>query len=324
MEAPAPIRPGWLDIPSAVRTVISRTIGARVLGWTNLPGGLFPGGYELQLQAGGVNYYVKAADSHNPVGYEMLRSELELTRELPAGSPIPPLVWTIEQEIGGYGRWIVLGFALQPVRRPELPWSDPDVDEALELSYAIGDVVVPDPRANATGGFPAWQDVLDPEAWARVTKDHPAYLTAFGAWLPARIDAIAGLAVAAAGSSGANRLGHHLLRREAVLLAPERGVVAPLATSWVMCSSGPAFATTLSMLGFMHAQGGPTPEEALAIRPFPGFYDPDEITAHIAVLAGHHAYGSLQPPDPASPLRRAVQREHARVLTDWLRRRLGW
>lgn len=321
MASPASPRPGWPDIPSAVRTLVSDAIGARVLGWTSLPGGLFAGWYELQLQAGGVNYYVRVADSHNPVGYRRLRAEFEIVRALPAGAPVPPLVWSVDEEVGGYGTWIALGFAMPPVRLPELPWVETDVDEALELSYGIGDVTVPGPGSG--GGFPAWQELFDTDAWTRLAKDHPAALPSFGAWLPGRVEALTELAGDAATSLSGDRLGHHVLRREAVFLAVERDVIPPLAVDWATCSSGPAFATTLSMLGFVHAQGGPTPEEALAIRPFPDAYDADEVTAYLAVLAGHHAYGALLPPDPASPLTRPAQREHARVLTDWLRRRLG-
>ncbi|MBE1877321.1 hypothetical protein [Myceligenerans pegani] len=320
MASPASLRPGWPDIPSAVRTRVSEAIGARVLGWTSLPGGRSAGGYELQLQAGGVNYYVRAADSHNPVGHRRLRAELGFVRALPAGAPVPPLVWTVDEEVGGYGKWLALGFAMPPVRLPELPWADAEVDEALELAYGIGDIAVPGPHAG--GSFPAWQDLFDTDAWTRLAKDHPAALASFGAWLPGRVEALAELAREAAAGLSGDRLGHHVLRREAVFLAAERGAIPPLAVDWAVCGAGPAFTTTLSMLGLMHAQGGPAPEQALAIRPFPGSYDADEVTAYLAVLAGHHAYGSLLPPDPASPLTRAAQREHARALTDWLRRRL--
>lgn len=324
MESPVTVlRPGWMDVPAAVRAVVAEKIGARVLGWTSLSGGLFESGYELQLQAGGVNYYVKMADSLNPAGFAMLRTEIAHTLALPSGAPVPPPVWTIDQEIGQYGRWLAIGFVMQPVRLPRLPWVEADVDEALELAYAIGDVVAPDPRADEAP-YAAWQDVLDPDAWARVAKDRPGDLAAFGGWLPARADSLVALAGEAASELRGDRLAHHLLRAENVLLAAERGAIPPLTISWTTCSVGPACATALSMLGFMQAQGGPAPEAALAVRPLPASYDADELTAYLAILAGHHIHGSLLPPDPALPLSRSAQREHAKVLTDWLRRRLGW
>lgn len=323
MDAPVALRPGWMDVPAPVRARISETIGARVLGWSSLPGGLDTGGFQLQLQAGGVTYYVRMADGHNPVGHRLLRTELEFARALPPGTPAPPLIWTLDEEVGHYGPWIALGYAMQPLRIPELPWADPDVDEALELAYAIGDVVVPAP-GTAGGVYPAWPDVLDIDAWTRIAKEHPGMLVTFGRWLPDHAESLGTLAAEAAGALGGDRLAHHLLRREVVLLAAERGAIAPQCINWLMCSAGPAFATTLSLLGFMHAQGGPAPEQALAIRPLPESYDDAELTAYLAVMAGHHAYGSLLPPDPSLPLSRAAQREFARVLIDWLRRRLGW
>jgi hypothetical protein len=71
-------------------------------------------------------------------------------------------------------------------------------------------------------------------------------------------------------------------------------------------------------------EGGPSPEDVLALCDPSGRADPDAITVLLAAISGFFVSRSLRPPGPGLPTLRAFQAAQGAVALDWLRRRTGW
>jgi hypothetical protein len=71
-------------------------------------------------------------------------------------------------------------------------------------------------------------------------------------------------------------------------------------------------------------EGGPAPDELLALyAPF-GPVDPDALTVLLAAVAGFFVSHSLRPAPPGLPTLRPFQAAQGEVALDWLSRRTGW
>ena len=71
-------------------------------------------------------------------------------------------------------------------------------------------------------------------------------------------------------------------------------------------------------------EGGPPPEDLLALHAPSGRVDADAITVLLAAVAGFFVSHSLRPAPPGLPTLRPFQAAQGDVALAWLRRRTGW
>jgi aminoglycoside phosphotransferase (APT) family kinase protein len=117
------VRPGWHELPSAVRAAVGALSGAEVTDVV-LAGGGFTRGFAALCRIGnGDEVFVKAA-SHKvrPIAHRSYLAEAAVLRALPAGVPAPRLRWFTE-----VAEWVVLGIDPIRGRMPGLPWTLEDV-----------------------------------------------------------------------------------------------------------------------------------------------------------------------------------------------------
>jgi hypothetical protein len=105
------------------------------------------------------------------------------------------------------------------------------------------------------------------------------------------------------------------------MLVTDRGVVF---VDWPHACVGtaefdlPAWAPSVAL------EGGPSPEDLLAMSPGARAADADAVTVLVAALSGFFVAHSLRPPPPGLPTLRTFQAAQGDVALSWLRHRTGW
>lgn len=312
-------RPGWNDLPPALRSRINHLLGARVLA-ASVPrdSGVLPGTH-LQVQTSQGNAFLKAVDAQNPARLDLLRQEIALNPLLPPGTPRPELEWSLDEELPGLGTWVAVAYRMRATLRPvDLDWPDEDVAGLVRAVRSIGEIEAPDdpmfvPEVKA---FPT-------QAWEVLADRRPAGLANHSPWLAGRLEGLAEIAAHAPEAIAGTSLQHGMLRVQNVLLPTVPGE-APLVTDWVRGGVGAPYLDLVSMLLHVRVHGGPPPEATLRRHGLPAGTDPDAVTCWIAVLAGHYVHSSMEPPPPDAPEQRAAEHRLARAAVAWLQTRLGY
>lgn len=303
-------------MPLLVRSRIAEQLGGRVTAWSNRESGLLPG-YAMQVQTTDGHTFIRAASGEDPLTLEQYRREAAVAVALPPDAPAPELRWVIDEDVGHYGAWVIIAYEMHAVRAPSEPWTLDDLAGAVQLARVTALTASP-------GGphLPPVETQVPADAWADLADRLPAGLGEYTTWITGRIDDLADLAAAAPEAIRGTSLVHGTLQRQTVLLpaAPDE---TSLAVDWIRAATGAPFLDLVTLLRFVHAEGGPSPDTLLAHYPLPPGTDDDAVNAYLAALAGQLVRDSLEPPLPGAPFLRTLQREHAHICLDWLRRRLG-
>jgi len=314
-ETTARARPVWTDLPAAVRAGIEARLGAPVTGWTSHDGGYSQGlASTLRTDLGAA--FVKAVSTEHEFTVGLYRQEAERAAVLGAGVPAPRLRWITEVSADDGHDWVVLAFDAVPGRAPAQPWREDELRAVLDLAVEVGEQEV------AAGALPAVESELPAQLVGRLAAERPAGLGSYDPWLAEHLDRLATMELEAPSAVAGDRLVHGDLRGDNAVLV-ERGPLRGLAVDWAYAGRGAAFCDLVGMLPAVQVEGGPTPEEALGLRPLPAGTDEDAVAAYLAALTGYFVHSSLQPPVPGIPHLRAFQRAQGEACVAWLRRRLA-
>ncbi|MFD6177360.1 MULTISPECIES: aminoglycoside phosphotransferase family protein [unclassified Isoptericola] len=317
-------RPTWPDLPAAVRAGIEARLGAPVTGWTSHDGGYSQGlASTLRTAEGAV--FVKAVGAEHPFTVGLYREEARRAALLPDGVPTPRFLWSADVAGDGGDDWVALGFETLASRAPRMPWVDDDLRAVLDLAGRLAEHRV------AAGLLPDFETELPADRTQRLAAELPRGLASYDPWLAAHLDRLADLEQGARAAVAGDALVHGDLRGDNALLVDAPLVDRPggaagtraLAVDWPNAARGAAFCDLVGMLPAIRLEGGPTPEEALALRPLPAGTAEGAVTAYLVALTGYFVHSSLQPPVPGIPHLRAFQRAQGEVCVAWLRRRLA-
>ena len=113
---------------------------------------------------------------------------------------------------------------------------------------------------------------------------------------------------------------HGDVRADNVLLAANDVVFV----DWPHAAVGTPVFDVIGWAPSVVLEGGPLPEELLALHVPPIRIEPDVITVLLAAVAGFFVSHSLRPGPPGLPTLRAFQAAQGEVALAWLRRRTGW
>ena len=113
---------------------------------------------------------------------------------------------------------------------------------------------------------------------------------------------------------------HCDVRSDNLLFAPG-GVVF---VDWPHAAVGAPVLDVVIWAPSVSLEGGPEPDELLALHRGTRRADPDAVNALLAAVAGFFVGHSLRPPPPGLPTLRPFQAAQGEVALAWLRRRTGW
>jgi hypothetical protein len=113
---------------------------------------------------------------------------------------------------------------------------------------------------------------------------------------------------------------HLDVRADNLLLTPEKVWLV----DWPWASPGAAWVDVVGFAPSGTMQGGPEPENVIALHPACQAADPQAINAVVAALAGYFTVGTLKEPPPGLPTLRAFQAAQGIIARRWLAKRLGW
>ncbi|WP_129786920.1 phosphotransferase [Promicromonospora panici] len=313
------LRPGWRDLPPALKERINHLLGARVIA-ASTPGdsGTLPVA-QFQVQTMQGNAFVKALGTEQPDTLNFLRQEIALSPLLPQAAPNPELLWSIDEVLPNLGTWVAVAYAMRADVRPiDLSWPEDDVATLFRVVRSIGEIEAPDDPM-----FLPEEKVFPADSWEVLADRLPARLANHSPWLAGRLEGLAEIASHAPDAIAGKSLQHGTLRVQNVMLPTAPGAKA-LISDWIRGSAGAPYLDLVSILLHARINDGPPPEATLRRYGLPPGTEPDAVTCWIAVLAGHYVKSSMEPPPTDMPELRSYQHRLAQAAVSWLKTRLGF
>ncbi|HTJ67408.1 MAG TPA: phosphotransferase [Actinospica sp.] len=309
-------RPGWAELPAAVRAVIEARVGGMAEPAPSAGGGFTPG-FAARVAGRGGRWFVKAASIVEvPFVAESYLAEARINPLLPEAVPAPRLRWVEQVE-----DWAVVGFDLVEGHMPRQPWRSDELAAALDAHAAAAEALDPAPEAFAAlglgtlaeqdGEFGFWRGLAGRATGA---DRLPGYVP--HAWIEPLARLEADWSTATAGSC----VLHHDLRADNILIEPTGTAVI---CDWNWAVLGPAWLDLTVLLATAFADGHDA-SALLARHPSASGADPEQIDVALAGLAGLFVDRGGQPEVPTSPALRGHQRFSAEVVLRWLAERRGW
>jgi Phosphotransferase enzyme family len=305
-------RPGWSQLPPAVRAAMSERLGD-ILDVTVVGGG-FTAGFAALVRSGSDRVFVKAAPAGSDVGVWYAR-EAQIVRALPRPVPTPRLRWV--DELAGH---VVLCFDAVDGRMPELGWSAPDLTAALAAHDTAALALADPPPALAglvtatlveTDPFDGWRRTLAGECELPVFAAHLApRLTELAAW-EARIGELC---------AGTTAMMHCDVRLDNVLIDADG---AAWICDWNHVCRGPAWLDAVALL-LSAVPGGHDVDALFHAQACVEGAPADALDVGLAVLSGFYVLGAARPEVETSPNLRRHQRFYLDLAAAWLSRRHGW
>lgn len=300
------VRPGWGELPAALREAIGQRLGGRVVT-AEIAGGGFTRGFAAVLTTdSGARSFVKAAELATQRHLaEWYHHEVLVTEALPPGVPAPRPRWTETA-----ASWYAVCFEAIDGAMPRLPWQPDELDATLRAWATTAAALRHPPASLGALGLPRLADLLrsDLSWWQQAPPRDLPYvgeLAALEAALPEYAD-----------SSG---LTHCDLRPDNVLI-DRSGAAWICDWNWVCYGAG--WFDTAGLLISAYA-GGLDADRLFAEHPTTAGAPPDALDASLAALSGfllsQAAAGAPGTgPATASPAISAHQLWSGEAALEWL------
>ena len=125
----------WTHLPPAVRALVERHLGSPVATAESQGAGFTPGFASRLTGEDGSRLFVKAASKKAQAPFaESYAEEVRKLALLPAGLPVPQLLWSHEDDL-----WIVLGFECVDARPPKRPWRPAELTACLDTLAVVAE-----------------------------------------------------------------------------------------------------------------------------------------------------------------------------------------
>ncbi len=315
------VRIAWRDLPAAVRARVEQALGSPVVDSVSQPGGFSPGVAARLRLADGRRAFVKAvAPVPNPDAPAFHRREAAIVAALPAGLPVPRLLWHEDGTQTDERGWVVLVFEDVAGHNPPLPWDRQDLDRVLEGIAELSQRLTPSPIAGQPARSAPELFARSICGWRYLAEAGTDLIDQLDPWSRRHLDQLAEIEAAVPDAVAGDTLLHNDIRADNVLLTPDRVWFV----DWPHATIGAAWVDSVLFAPSVTMQGGPPPETVLARHPAAAQADPAAIDATIAALAGFLTRHSLMPPPPGLPTLRPFQAAQAVVARRWLAERRGW
>ena len=308
----AGVRVPYDALPSEVHAWIEGVLGAPVAEAATQPGGFSPGCAARLLAANGARAFVKAVSSHaNVESPTMYRREARTTAALPPEAPVPRLQATYDD-----GTWVALLLDDVDGRHPHVPWQPEELRRVMAAIDELFTDLTPCPLPDARSVDEDWRDEF--ARWRQTAATGPP--EGLDPWCVQHLDRLADLESGWAQAAAGETLLHLDLRADNMLVTDDRVWILdwPWAAKGAPAFDLVAFAPSVAM------QGGPQPEDLLAMSAHGRVADPEKVTALVATITGYFLVQSLLPPPPGLPTVREFQAAQGAVALRWLQQRTGW
>jgi hypothetical protein len=287
----------WAEVPAAVRTWAARVGGGAPATVRDMTGGFSPGATALLGCPRGAIFVKAVGAGLNPDSPELHRRRL--------------------LDLYDDGDWVALAFEGLDGRPPLHPWDRDELRSAVRALDALHVALTPNPAFAALPAAERLQPVLGGWADLAAMGQPPVGLHD---WSGRHLDRLAelesGWPTAIAGAT----LLHCDVRSDNLLVTP-CGVVF---VDWPhACVGAPVF-DLVAWAPSVELEGGPPPEELLALSATGSVIDRDALAPLVAAFGGFLVRHSLQPPPPGLPTLRAFQAAQGAVAQAWVRRLTGW
>ena len=304
------VRVDWGSVPLPVRAGIETICGSPVVRATSQPGGFSPGVAARLECSDGSRRFVKAVSAEaNPHSPAMHRREAEVLRGLDpliatGALPVPRLHCVFEAY-----PWFALVLDDVDGRQPAVPWDRTELARVLAAIDQLAEALTPSPGAVGSladqfgGDFTGWRmlaeasDLSHLDSWSRAHLPELADLE--GSWP----EVLAG-----------ETLLHADLRADNVLLAGDRVVFV----DWPHACVGAAVVDVAFLAPSVTMQGGPAPDELLAMTRSGRAASRETVAAAVCAMAGYFTERALRPPPPGLPTVRAFQAAQGEIARRWL------
>ncbi|GAA5148669.1 hypothetical protein GCM10023340_22830 [Nocardioides marinquilinus] len=307
---PAPVgrtarRLQWAHLPPFLRAEIEERIGTPVAHASSRDAGFTPGFASVLEGADGSLHFVKAASTRAQRQFaESYREEARKLAALPDGVPAPRLLWVHDAD-----DWVVLGIEHVAARAPHRPWTQDDLDAALDALAEVARLLTPPPPglelatlADDLADLPGLWDVV------RTTHDLP------------HLDDAAALAAGFAGLTAGSTMVHTDVRDDNLLVRDDGRVVL---CDWNWPVVGAAWIDSAMLLVGPRGDGLDV-ERVLATHPTFAGVPAEAVDALLALMTGYFLKSAGDPVPPTSPHMRDHQRWQGQVCWTWLAERRGW
>jgi hypothetical protein len=295
-----------VHLPPTVRAAIEERCGAPVATATSQTSGFTPGFASVLECTDGVRHFVKAASTRAQRMFaDAYREEARKLAALPAGTPVPPLRWTLEVD-----DWFALSTEYVDARPPSRPWREDELRLCLDTLAAAAPALTPPPDGldlpHASEEFAAW-----PAYWEhlRATRTDLPHLDEAAALAGRYVEAMAG-----------QTLVHTDVRDDNLLLTTDGRA---LLCDWNWPMVGAAWLDSLFLLIGPRGDGLDV-EAVIAGHPLLSSVPAEDVDIVLALVIGYFLKSADDPVPPTSPFIRDAQRWQGEVCWEWLSERRGW
>jgi aminoglycoside phosphotransferase len=302
----------WAEVPDAVRTWAAGVGGGPPRSTPDLSGGFSPGATTL-LDCPGGGIFVKAVGAAlNPESPGFHRREAVVSAALPSAPEFPRLLSVYDD-----GDWVALAFDAIDGRPPLHPWDAHELRAAVHALDALHDALTPNPVPDAPTAGDRLAHLFGGWAALAALDSPPAGL---GPWSARHLDRLVELESGWRDAVAGPTLLHCDVRADN-LLVTSGGVVF---VDWPHACVGERVMDLVAWAPSVALEGGPDPEELLALSAPSSAVDPDVVAVLVAAFAGFLVSHSLQPAPPGLPTLRGFQGAQGAVALAWLERLTGW
>ncbi len=311
------VRIGWLDMPESIRAQVETWLGGKVVEAITPSGGFSPGVVALLRTADGRQVFLKAASpAQNPDTPAIHRREAQITARFPAESPVPKLLWSLDDPLSG---WVVAVYEAIAGHTPAQPWQPDELLRAVHAITELAQSLTPSPLLPPL--VPTASEAMAQHicGW-KLLMDDPPLRVRLDDWSLRHLERLAQLEAQALAAASGDTLLHFDLRADNILIDDQRVWIV----DWPHAAVGAAWVDMVFFAPSVKLAGGLAPEELLKHHAPSRAVDPDALNAVIASLAGYFTQRGLLPPPPGLPTLRAFQAAQGVVTREWLAERLGW
>ena len=302
----------WAGVPGAVRTWAADLGGGPPESVRDLSGGFSPGATSV-LEWPGRAVFVKAVGAErNAESPEFHRREAVVSASLPLRPEFPRLL-----DVYDDGDWVALAFDAIDGRPPQHPWDGRELRAAVRALDALHASLTPNPVASAPTAADRLQRLFS--GWAELAA-MPAPPAALDEWSGRNLERLAELEAAWREAVHGSTLLHCDVRADNLLVTKKGGVFV----DWPHACVGTPVFDLVAWAPSVVLEGGPAPEDLLALSESGSVLDRDALAVLVAAFSGFLVRHSLQPPPPGLPTLRTFQGAQGGVAVAWLRRLTGW
>jgi hypothetical protein len=299
-------------VPETVRDWAAGVGGGVPTSARDLSGGFSPGATAV-LTCPDRAIFVKAVGAGlNPESPDFHRREASISVALPAVPQLPTLL-----DVYDDGDWVALAFDAVEGTLPACPWDVRELQEAVRALQELHQLLTPSPAASAPPATIQLAALLG--GWSELASQ-PTTPAGLDAWAGRHLVELAQLESGWPEAVVGDTLLHCDVRADNMLVT-DRGVVF---VDWPHACVGAAVFDVVAWAPSVALEGGPTPEELLAMYHSARVADPETVTVLVAALSGFFVAHSLRPAPPGLPTLRPFQAAQGDVALSWLRHRTGW